>query len=108
MVTNNAASQKLLQRFRAIGIAEGVSFLVLLLIAMPIKYFFKIPAPVKVVGWMHGLLFVTYFYFAIEVLVTFKKNAGWCIKTFLAAFIPLGTFVTDKELKKEIAALQQS
>jgi integral membrane protein len=108
MVTNNIASQKLLQRFRIIGIAEGVSFLVLLLIAMPMKYYLKIPDAVKVVGWMHGVLFVTYFYFAIEVLVTFKKSAGWCIKTFLAAFIPLGTFVTDKALKKEIVALQQS
>jgi integral membrane protein len=108
MVTDNTASLKLLQRFRVIGIAEGVSFLVLLLIAMPVKYFLKIPEAVKVVGWMHGLLFITYFYFAIQVLVTFKKSAGWSVKTFLAAFIPLGTFVTDKELKKEIMAMQQS
>ena len=100
--------QKLLHRFRMIGIAEGISFLVLLLIAMPIKYFLKIPEAVKIVGWMHGALFITYIYYAIEVAVTFKKNIGWCLKALIAAFIPLGTFVTDKQLKKEENALVQS
>ena len=95
------ALQKLLHRFRMIGIAEGISFLILLLIAMPVKYFLKIPEAVKIAGWMHGALFVGYLYFAVEVMVAFKKNIGWRLKTFIAAFIPLGTFVTDKELKKQ-------
>ena len=105
-MVDNISLLKLLKRFRTIGIAEGISFLVLLLIAMPIKYFLKIPEAVKIVGWMQGALFVGYIYFAIEVAVAFKKNIGWCIKSFLAAFIPLGTFVTDKTLKKEEIALQ--
>lgn len=95
------ALQKLLHRFRMIGIAEGISFLILLLIAMPVKYFLKIPEAVKIAGWMHGALFIGYMCFAVEVMVAFKKNIGWCLKTFIAAFIPLGTFVTDKELKKQ-------
>ena len=95
------ALQKLLHRFRMIGIAEGISFLILLLIAMPVKYFLKIPEAVKIAGWMHGALFIGYMYFAVEVMVAFKKNIGWCLKTFIAAFIPLGTFVTNKELKKQ-------
>jgi len=95
------ALQKLLHRFRMIGIAEGISFLILLLIAMPVKYFLKIPEAVKIAGWMHGALFIGYMYFAVEVMVAFKKNIGWCLKTFIAAFIPLGTFFTDKELKKQ-------
>ncbi len=103
---DNISLLKLLRRFRTIGIAEGISFLVLLLIAMPMKYFLKIPEAVKIVGWMHGALFVGYIYFAIEVAVTFKKNIGWCIKSLLAAFIPLGTFVTDKTLKREEIDLQ--
>jgi len=45
--------QKLLQRFRMIGIAEGVSFLVLLLIAMPLKYLMNIPEAAKIMGWIH-------------------------------------------------------
>ena len=102
------ASQKLLHRFRLVGIAEGISFLVLLLIAMPLKHFLKIPEPVKIIGWIHGALFITYLYLVIEVAITLKKNLGWCIIAFLAAFIPFGTFITDKKLRKEEKILQRS
>lgn len=91
----------LLHRFRIIAIAEGVSFLILLLIAMPLKYFFHFPQAVKMFGWVHGALFVAFIYFAFEVFTTFKKNFLWLLKAFAAAFIPLGTFVFDKELKRE-------
>ena len=103
---NFSGPKKLLQRFRIIGIAEGISFLILLLIAMPMKYFLKIPEAVKVVGWMHGALFIAYIYSGIEVTLAFKKSFVWCCKSLTAAFIPLGTFVTDKQLKKEEMALQ--
>ena len=101
-------SPKLLHRFRIIGIAEGISFLVLLLIAMPIKYYFNIPEVAKIVGWLHGVLFISYMYLLIEVAVTFKKSIGWCFKSFIAAFIPLGTFITDRQLKKEENSFQPS
>ena len=103
MITNK--SSKLLHRFRMIGIAEGISFLVLLLIAMPLKYFFNFPEAVKVVGWAHGALFVVFIYFAFEVMGSLQKNFFWFIKAFIAAFVPLGTFIFDRELKKEEALL---
>ena len=103
MITNKA--KKLLHRFRMIGIAEGISFLVLLLIAMPLKYFFNFPEAVKVMSWIHGALFVTFIYFAFEVMGSLKKSFLWFIKAFIAAFIPLGTFIFDRELKKEEALL---
>ena len=96
---------KLLHRFRMIGIAEGISFLVLLLIAMPLKYFFNFPEAVKVMGWIHGALFVTFIYFAFEVMGALNKNFIWFLKAFAAAFIPLGTFIFDRQLKKEEALL---
>ena len=95
------ASQKLLHRFRMIGIAEGISFLILLLIAMPLKYIFHMPEAVKIFGWAHGLLFITFLYFAFEVMGTFKKSIGWFFKAFAAAIIPTGTFIFDRQLKKE-------
>ena len=98
-------SKKLLHRFRIIGIAEGISFLVLLLIAMPLKYLFNFPEAVKVLGWAHGALFVAFIYFAFEVMGSLKKNLFWFLKAFAAAFIPLGTFIFDSELKKEEALL---
>ena len=93
--------QKLLHRFRMIGIAEGISFLVLLLIAMPLKYLLKIDEAVKIVGWIHGGLFIAFIYFAFEVMGALKKNFIWFIKAFAAAIIPFGTFIFDRELKKE-------
>lgn len=97
--------KKLLHRFRMIGLAEGISFLILLLIAMPLKYLFNIPEAVKVFGWVHGALFVSFIYFAFEVMGTCKKSFGWFIKAFIAAFVPLGTFVFDRQLKKDEALL---
>jgi len=85
--------------------AEGISFLVLLLIAMPLKYLANIPEAVKVMGWIHGALFVIFIYFAFEVMVALNKNLIWLIKAFVAAFIPLGTFVFDRQLKKDAALL---
>ena len=103
MEKNN--KQKLLHRFRMIGIAEGISFLVLLLIAMPLKYFMQMPEAVKFVGWVHGALFVAFIYFAFEVMGSLKKNFFWFMKAFAAAFIPCGTFIFDRQLKKEASLL---
>ena len=98
-------SKKMLHRFRMVGIAEGISFLVLLLIAMPLKYLLKIEEAVKIVGWIHGGLFIAFIYFAFELMGTLKKNFIWFIKAFAAAIIPFGTFIFDRQLKKEEALL---
>jgi integral membrane protein len=97
--------KKLLHRFRMIAIAEGISFLILVGIAMPLKYIFHFPEAVKAFGWVHGALFVSFIYFAFEVMTVFKKSLGWFAKAFLAAILPCGTFVLDKQLKKEEKAL---
>jgi hypothetical protein len=59
-----------LGRLRIIGFVEGLSFLILLGIAMPLKYFFGLPETVRVVGMAHGLLFVLY------VLLVIQNAAG--------------------------------
>lgn len=100
------SSQKLLHRFRMAGIAEGISFLVLLLIAMPLKYFFNLPQAVKLFGWVHGLLFVGFLWLAFDVMGTLKKPFSWMLKAFAAAIIPLGTFYFDRQWKKEEKLLQ--
>jgi integral membrane protein len=87
--------------FRKIAFAEGISFLVLLLIAMPLKYMAKIPQPVTIVGGLHGLLFVAFIIMAWEVKRDTKKNWFWFFKSFLASLLPFGTFVMDKQWKKE-------
>ena len=47
-----------IKNFRIIAFTEGVSYLVLLFVAMPLKYMLHIPEPVKYCGWLHGVLFV--------------------------------------------------
>ena len=95
--------EKLVYRFRMIGITEGISFLVLLLIAMPLKYIFHFPEAVKFVGWAHGILFIAFLYFAFEVMGSCNKNFVWFLKCFVAAIISLGTFVWDGQLKNAAA-----
>ncbi len=87
--------------FRKVAFAEGVSFLVLLLIAMPLKYFANLPIAVTVVGGLHGVLFVGFIILAYLVKEEYQKNISWMVKAFLASVIPFGTFVMDKEWKKE-------
>ena len=107
MTNDKLQMKKQLHRFRMIGIAEGISFLVLLLIAMPLKYIFKIPEAVKFTGGVHGALFVTYIWFAFEVFGSFKKSFLWLLKAVIVAFLPFGTILFDKELKKDVALLEQ-
>lgn len=85
-----------LKRFRWISIIEGLSFLILLFIAMPLKYVFDYPLTVTYVGWAHGILFVIYIY----VVFPTAYKARWDFKkTFLAlvaSILPFGPFVFDK------------
>jgi len=92
---------KKLNYLRKAGIAEGISFLVLLCIAMPLKYIFKQPMAVSIVGWMHGILFVVFLSLAWEFKTDRKRNLKWFAMAFIAAIIPTGTFWFDKKLKEE-------
>ena len=75
----NSFFSSTLGRFRLVAIMEGVSFLVLLGIAMPLKYFADMPLAVKYIGWLHGLLFVLYmvlFHFRLLVGLEFGLPYG--------------------------------
>jgi integral membrane protein len=88
-------------RLRAIGITEGISYLVLLGIAMPLKYFAGLPIAVKITGWIHGALFILF----CVALAHAWRSSGWpitrAIGVFIAALIPFGTFAIDGRLKRE-------
>lgn len=90
-----------LGRLRMVGISEGISYIVLLFIAMPVKYIAGNPAAVWYVGWVHGLLFMLF----ILALITVKINMEWGFKktaiAFIAALMPFGTFILDKSLRKQ-------
>ena len=89
-----------------IGILEAISFLVLLGIAMPLKYFVGVPEAVKVAGWTHGVLFMLFCCFLLDA----KQQASWSFRqagtVLLAALLPFGPFVLDGRLRKEGEELQ--
>ncbi len=85
-------------RFRVIAFIEGVSFLVLLLIAMPIKYVEALgnnPYPVKYVGWAHGVLFMLYAVAGFAALISRNWGLKEALWGFIASIVPAGTFVYD-------------
>ncbi len=92
--------------FRKIALAEGVSFLLLLFIAMPLKYWAGYPMAVTVVGGIHGLLFVAFVVMALETKREYKLSWGWFVKAFIASILPFGTFVMEKEWKRTEAQAQ--
>lgn len=99
---------KTIKLLRKVGVAEGISFLVLLLIAMPLKYLYGMPLAVKYTGWAHGFLFVAY----IALAYYAKEIYNWPFSRFLLAFgaawLPLGTFFFDGRLKMEEKRMTQN
>ncbi|MCO4845017.1 MAG: DUF3817 domain-containing protein [Sulfurovum sp.] len=91
-----------LQKFRLINKIEGISFIILLFIAMPMKYSFGYPMATKVVGMLHGLLVFAFIYQIIEA----KKEDGFILKETalysILSLIPFGSFYTDKLLAKKM------
>lgn len=85
---------------RLLGNIEGISYLLLLGIAMPMKYFFGFPMAVKIVGMAHGVLFIAYCLLLALQMRANKWNLLFSIYLFVATLIPFGTFVTDRKLAK--------
>ena len=80
--------------------------LVLLFIAMPLKYYMDFPQAVTIVGWLHGFLFVLYGVAVLFCIKTMRWNLWGVIVALGASLIPLGTFVLDKQLKRRQQELQ--
>jgi integral membrane protein len=89
-------------RLRVVGFLEGLSFLVLLGIAMPLKYFAGEPGAVRVVGMAHGVLFLLY----VAAVMQAAMEHGWKFKVIalllVASLLPFGPFVADAKLLKRM------
>lgn len=90
------SQKKLLSQFLLVGHMEGISFLVLLFIAMPLKHFFHIPSAVTIVGMLHGILFIAFCFMLYRMLTEAKWSFIKCVKAFLLGFLPFGTFFLHK------------
>jgi integral membrane protein len=87
-----------IERFKRVAVLEGVSFLVLLVIAMPLKYIWDLPWMVRQVGLAHGILFILY---VIGIPIA-RKKLNWNFQqtgiAFLAGFVPFGTFYVTSRM----------
>jgi len=92
-------ASKALARFRAISLAEGVSYLVLLGIAMPLKYAAGVPSAVRIVGMLHGVLFVAF----VVGLAAAAKAEAWRLRSLtiamIAALVPFGALWLERRIR---------
>lgn len=91
---------------RAVGWVEGASYLLLLFVAMPLKYFFGLPIAVRITGMVHGILFIVLMY----ALLRAAQSRHWPVKrallVFIAAILPFGPLLIDKMLLEEANSAQ--
>jgi integral membrane protein len=101
MAPDMPAPTTLLARFRTVAFIEGLSYLALLFVAMPLKYYADMPLAVRVVGMAHGLLFIAYVVLVALLLArrTFSfMRAAWAL---LMSIVPFGTFLLDRQLARD-------
>lgn len=92
-----------IRRFRMTAMAEGSSFLLLLFVAMPMKYLMGMPRVVTVVGAIHGILFLAYIAQLAKLHSAYQWDNKFSFYAFLASLLPFGPFVFDKHLRaKEV------
>ncbi len=91
---------------RRIAFAEGISFLILVGIAMPLKYLAHLSAAVKVFGWMHGVLFIVFCIALARVWIIAKWPVPRCAVIFTAALLPFGPFLADRRMAQWEAEFQ--
>ena len=87
------------KKFGLINTVEGYSYIILVFIAMPMKYLLDIPLAVKVAGMAHGVLFIIF----CLLLVKAWRETNWPFREnivfFIASLIPFGTFFTKTKIK---------
>lgn len=90
-------NQKMVKLFRISSYLEGISYLLLLFVGVPLKYFGGNDVLVKSLGMPHGLLFISYVMLAFFIKPTFKWNTKDFIIILIASVVPFGTFYVDKK-----------
>ena len=90
------------KRFKWIAFLEGSSFLALIFISMPLKYFAEMPTPNIVFGLIHGLLTVMYLFALIDFKLNYSVNWKEFFLFLAAALVPFGTFYAEKRWLRPI------
>lgn len=91
-----------LRQFSTIALLEGISYLVLVIIAMPLKYVLDMPEMVTWVGRIHGGLTVAFVIWLLLCHFSYQWKFTFSLKGFILSLIPFGAFIFDKELKAQL------
>lgn len=97
-----------LTRFRYVALAEGLSYVILVFIGMPLKYLADQPATVEVVGWIHGALFIAYCILLVQAAADRQWSRRFMAWAFGASLVPGGTFWLDQYLRDDALAGESS
>lgn len=100
MSVSQRVNTVLLQRLRIVGHVEAISTLLLFFVAMPLKYLYGMPEAVRLVGSLHGFLFLLYLsflFYGVKRIPLSQSLAGVCA---FASIVPFGPFVIDPRLKR--------
>lgn len=91
-------------RLRLVAFLEGFSLLILVFVAVPLKYLLDNPALVKAIGPIHGALFLLFVFNALRVGVEQHwKFSETTWKVLVASFIPFGTFYIDYKILRNMS-----
>ena len=93
------SKQAILSRMRWVGLAEGASFVILLGIAMPLKYLASTPLAVRIAGPIHGVLFLMY----VACIVIAVRREAWpkgkALTLIVASLLPFGPLLVDSRVR---------
>jgi integral membrane protein len=95
---------KQLRQLRVVAYTEGISYLLLLGVAMPLKYLADLPLAVRVMGSVHGALFVAFVVLLARAAWSRKWPAGRPVWMFASSLVPFGMIVLDRALQSELHA----
>ncbi len=89
-----------IDRLRLVSFIEGVSFVLLIFIGMPLKYKMDMPMPNKIFGMGHGILTMVFVFALFNAWADKEIDLKVSFQTFVASLIPFGAFFMERKLKK--------
>ena len=96
-----------IQFLRTIALVEAMSFLLLLGVAMPLKYFAGMPGAVKAAGWAHGVFFIVFCVSLAQTVMVARWSIGRAAVVFVSALLPFGPIVIDGRMREYAREFRQ-
>ncbi len=91
-----------IKQFRMAAYIEGWSFIILLFVAIPLKYIMGILIATKIVGMIHGVLFIWFLLALGSARAQTNQDAKFVLTSIIASLVPFGTFFLDKKILKQL------